>query len=268
MIQSCLTPRQVDQEIGEAIRDSGVPRSELFVTSKFWNNFSSPEAVGIALDKILENMQLDYLDLYLAHWPVSFQPTSLQDLKKAYASSGAAMSDKAIKTKADGNEAVDWEHTSTPIATAAGKKGSFLPTWNAMKALVETGKVRAIGVSNFGIKDLEPILPHANKDDVPISCNQIEVHPWLPNTEVIEFARENGILTSCYSPFAGQKKDGATLIKDETVQKLAKKNGMDVGQLLQSWAVGRGTIPLGKSQTERKLASTISCPYAILKSMS
>ena len=245
-----LTISQVDREIGEAIRDSGIPRSELFVTSKFWNNFNFPEAVEIALNKILTEMQLDYLDLYLAHWPVSFEPTSFGDLKKAVAVPGVSMAEKAIRTNDSGNEVVDWEHTSTPIAEAAGKQGSFVPTWNAMKNLVKTGKVAAIGVSNFGIKDLELIIPHASKEDVPISCNQIEVHPWLPNKEVIEFARKHGIITSCYSPFAGQKKDGSTLINDEIVQKLADKNDMDVGQLLQSWAVGRGTVPLGKSQNE------------------
>ena len=117
-----------------------------------------------------------------------------------------------------------------------------------MKKLVGDGKVRAIGVSNFGIADLKPILPHA--EDVPISCNQIEVHPWLPNSEVISFARDHGTITSCFSPFAGQKKDGSTLVHDPTVRNLANKNDMDVGQLLQSWAVQRGTVPLGKSQNE------------------
>jgi len=101
-----------------------------------------------------------------------------------------------------------------------------------MKELVKNGKTRAIGVSNFSIPALHDIIPYA--EDVPISCNQVEVHPWLPNTELIEFSREHGILTTCYSPFAGQKKDGATLLKDEAVKKLADKNNMDVGQLLQS----------------------------------
>lgn len=111
-----------------------------------------------------------------------------------------------------------------------------------------------MGVSNFSIADLKEILPHAT--DVPISCNQIEVHPWLPNNELIDFMKEHDILATCYSPFAGQKADGATLLKDPAVNKLAEKNGMDVGQLLQSWAVQRGTVPLGKSQTECKLTST------------
>lgn len=92
--------------------------------------------------------------------------------------------------------------------------------------------------------------------DIPISCNQIEVHPWLPQNELIAFGKKNGILTTCYSPFAGQKADGATLLKDEGVQKLAKKNDMDVGQLLQSWHVQRGTVPLGKSSTPCKPSLT------------
>lgn len=201
----------VDREIGEAIHESGIPRSEIFITSKLWNNFFAPEAVEICLDKILHDMQIDYLDLFLAHWPVAFQATSLKDLEKAEAIANTTMAQKGIRTNSDGGELVDWEHTSEPIATAAGHHGSFLPTWNAMKKLVGKKKVSAIGVSNFGIADLKAILPHA-ADDVPISVNQIEGHPWLPNNEVIAFARANGILTSCYSPFAGQKKDGSTLI--------------------------------------------------------
>lgn len=101
-----------------------------------------------------------------------------------------------------------------------------------MKALVKKGKTRAVGLSNFSVTQLKEVLPEAK--DVPISCLQIEVHAWLPQLELLKFCKENGILVSCYSPFAGQKKDGKTLILDETVKKLAEKNGMDVGQMLQS----------------------------------
>lgn len=195
-------------------------------------------------------MQLSYVDLYLLHWPIAFQSTSLQGLKDASAEGGRTFAEKGIATNDKGNEIVDWRYTSAPIAKAAGHpEGSIVPTWQAMTSLVTSGKALAVGVSNFGIQDLQDLLPHVK--EIPISCNQIEVHPWLPNAEVIDFGNQHGILTSCFSPFAGQKKDGATLIKDETVQKLAKKNDMDVGQLLQSWAVQRGTVPLGKSQNTR-----------------
>lgn len=236
----------VDEEIGAAIRDHDVPRSELFICSKLWPNFYHPDAIELGCDKILASMQTDYLDGLLLHWPTAFEPTSQAALKDASAANQASLTTKGMQLTSSGDLVIDWTHTSEPIARAAGHdQGSLVPTWNAMKALVKKGKARAIGVSNFGIADLKALLPHAQ--DVPISFNQVEAHPWFPNTELVEFARAHGILTTCFSPFAGQKADGATLIQDPTVQMLAKKNDMGVGQLLQSWAVQRGTVPLGKS---------------------
>ena len=130
-----------------------------------------------------------------------------------------------------------------------------------MQDLVRTGKALAVGMSNCSVADLEDLIPHTN--DIPISCNQVEVHPWLPNNELIRYAQKHKILITAYSPFAGQQKDGQTLIKNETVKQIATKNGMDVGQTLQSWAVQRGTVPLGKSQTEG-MSSFFILSYASL----
>lgn len=240
----------VDKEVGDAVRDSGIPRSEFFICSKVWNNFFHPDKVELCCDKILTGMGIDYLDCLLLHWPTAWEPISLDGLKDADASNQASITKKGIKTTEDGKIIIDWKHTSEPIARASGHEGSIVPTWNAMKELVKKGKTRSIGVSNFGIADLKAILPHAQ--DIPISLNQVECHPWFPNNELIEFHKKYGIVTSCFSPFAGQKADGRTLIHDPTVQKLAKKNDMDAGQLLQSWAVQRGTVPLGKSGNESK----------------
>ncbi|KIY04127.1 uncharacterized protein Z520_00819 [Fonsecaea multimorphosa CBS 102226] len=215
----CAWMYGVDEEVGAAIRESGIPRSELFITTKFWPHFSAPENVELCLDQCLKRMGLDYVDLFLAHWPVAFKPISRDALENA-------------------------------------DKRSFVPTWQAMQRLVSTGKTRAVGVSNFSISEVKEILPYAQ--EVPISCNQVEVHPWLPNNELIAFMKEHGILVTCYSPFAGQKADGETLLKDPTVKKIAEKNGMDVGQLLQSWAVQRGTVPLGKSQTKARIKSNLA----------
>ena len=242
----------VDREIGAGIRKSSVPRSELFISSKIWPNFYHPAAVEVGCDKILEGMGVEYLDLLLMHWPHAWEPSSLEDLKEADASNAASMQKKGMKMTSDGEFVIDWQHTSEPIAIAGGHpEGSSVPTWNAMKELVKKGKVRAIGVSNFSIKDLEALLPHAQ--DVPISTNQIEAHPWFPNNDLVNFGRKHGIITTCFSPFAGQKADGKTLIQDPTVERLAKKNDMGVGQLLQSWAVQRGTVPLGKSGNKGKV---------------
>jgi glycerol 2-dehydrogenase (NADP+) len=125
-----------------------------------------------------------------------------------------------------------------------------------MQELVRAGKTKTIGLSNFSQAQIEELLPHAK--DIPISCNQVEVHPWLPQNALIAFHAEHKIITTCWSPFAGQAKDGKTLIADPTVVAIAKANGMDVGQVLQSWAVQRGTVPLGKSQTEARIKSNLN----------
>lgn len=247
----------VDQEIGEVVRFHGLPRSEIFICSKLWPNFYHPDAVELGCEKILAGMKISYLDCLLLHWPVAFEATSLEGLRDASASKQASLSKKGMRLTVDGKVIINWEHTSEPIARANGHAtGSIVPTWNAMKALVKRGKVRAIGVSNFGIADLKALLPHAQ--DVPISVNQIEAHPWFPNTELIDFGKRHGIVTTCFSPFAGQKANGSTLIHDPTVRQLAEENGMDVGQLLQSWAVQRGTVPLGKSGVTERIKANFA----------
>ena len=197
-------------------------------------------------------MGLDYVDLYLAHWPSVAKSISREALENARAGPNSGPDEMGMLKEND-KPVIDWEHTVSNIAKRKGKEGSFVPTWNAMKACVKDGKARAIGVSNFSIPEIEELLPHAQ--DIPVSCNQIEVHPWLPQTELINFAKKHGIVISCYSPFAGQKTDGATLLKDQQVTAIAKKHNMDVGQLLQSFAVQRGTIPLGKSATPARIKS-------------
>lgn len=246
----------VDEPVGEAIRECGIPREEIFYTSKAWPNFLHPEDVELCLDKVLKNTGLGYVDLFLVHWPIVWKYPSREGLDKAWSGPKATREDRAFLFEENDKPCVDWKYVSKPIAQKAGYEGSFVPTWKAMQELVKKGKARAIGVSNFSIADVEDLLPHSQ--DIPISCNQIEVHPWLPQNELIEFGKKHGILTSCYSPFAGQKADGKTLLNDPAVMKLAEKNGMDVGQLLQSWAVQRGTVPLGKSATPKRIESNLA----------
>jgi len=220
----------VDREIGQAIREYGIPREEVFISTKIWPNFYHPDKVQLCCDKILKGMGVDYVDCLLLHWPCAFKPTSLEALNNADAHNQADMAGKAMALDEQGDLVIDWQWTSSPIAIAGGyPDGSIVPTWNALKELYRSGKARSIGVSNFGIADLKALLPHAQ--DIPIAVNQVEAHPWFPNHDLVDFCRENGILISCFSPFAGQKADGKTLIHEPTVQRLAKKNDMGVGQL-------------------------------------
>ena len=190
-------------------------------------------------------MGLDYIDLYLAHWPVVLKARS--NITDAKASPNATDAEKAIATTPDGQAIVDWTHCCENIAAANGYKGSFVPTWKSMQRLVSTQKIRAVGVSNLSITQLQEIISAGGS--VPVSCNQVEAHPFFPNTRLLHFMKEERILRVVYCPFAGQKKDGVPLLQDPLVLRLAEKNHMGAGQLLQSWAVQRGTIPLGKSQS-------------------
>lgn len=118
--------RKVDEEVGTAIRESGIPRSEIFVTSKFWPHFGAPENVELCLDQILRNMGLDYVDLFLAHWPVVFKPISRQALEKAVTGPDASNADKGIKEESEsGKPVIDWEHTSNNLATQEGEFVAF-----------------------------------------------------------------------------------------------------------------------------------------------
>ena len=109
---------QADAEIGEAIRESGISRSEIFVTSKFWPHFGAPENVELCLDLILKQMGLDCIDLYLAHWPYAAKPISREALENAKVSAGD-ISDSMMEK--DGHPVIDWEHTSSNLAKHAGK---------------------------------------------------------------------------------------------------------------------------------------------------
>ena len=229
-----------------------MPRHELFITSKFWPQFGAPENVAVCLDLVLSQMGLNYLDLFLAHWPVTFQANAKIAAAKAFPGATPTERGEVVDT-ATGRPIIDWVHTCASVAAAAGEQGSYADTWRALQQLVGTGKVRAVGVSNFSVAQLREVL--AVGGEVPVSCNQIEAHPLLANNELIDFMRSENILAAVYSPFA-PKKTGQSLVQDPVVKRLAAKNDMGEGQLLQSWAVQRGTVPLGKSQTPGKSAST------------
>ncbi|KAG7002086.1 IMP-specific 5'-nucleotidase 1 [Physcia stellaris] len=223
----CAWHYGVDEEVGRAIRDSEIPRNEIFVTSKFWPHFGAPENVEKCLDLCLKNMGLDYIDLFLAHWPVVLKARS--NINDAKAFPGATDAEKAIATATDGQAIVDWAHCCQNIAADNGHKGSFVPTWQSMQRLVGTRKVRAVGVSNFSIAQLQEIISVGGS--VPVSCNQVEAHPYFPNTRLLDFMKEKGILRVVYCPFAGQKKDGVPLLQDPLVLRLSEKNEMAAGQL-------------------------------------
>ncbi|KAL7928109.1 NADP-dependent oxidoreductase domain-containing protein [Trichoderma chlorosporum] len=205
----CAAIYRNEVEVGQGIRASGVPREDIFITGKLWNTKHAPEDVESALDKTLEDIGTDYLDLFLMHWPAAFKSGD----------EWFPLDDQGIFRLSDIDPAV---------------------TYSAMESLLQTGKVRAIGVSNFTIKRLEDLM---SKTKVIPAVNQIEAHPYLQQRQLFDFCQSKGILIEAYSPL-GNNQTGEPRTVDDPL-------------ILYSWGVQRGTVVLPKSITPSRIASNL-----------
>lgn len=214
----CAERYRNEREVGEALHAglaaNGIARESIFVTTKLWNSNHRPERVGQAFDASLERLRLDYLDLYLMHTPFAFKPGEDQDPRDA---AGNVIYDDGV---------------------------TLLDTWQAMEALVDAGRCRAIGLSDIGLEELRPLCEAARIKPASV---QVESHPYLPETELLEFCNEQGIVFLAFAPLGHGIRPGP--LEDPVVLQVASSTGKTPAQVLLAWAVQRGTAVLTTAKT-------------------
>ena len=188
---------------------NGIAREDIFITTKLWNTNHRPERVEPAFEASLERLGIRSLDLYLIHTPFAFQPGDEQDPRDQ-----------------NGNVLYD--------------QGVTLPeTWKAMEGLVERGRVGAIGLSDITLEGLLPIYESARIKPAVI---QVESHPHLPETELLKFCNEKGIVFLAFAPLGHGARPGP--LEDPVITAIATRVGKTPAQVLLAWAVQRGTALL------------------------
>jgi alcohol dehydrogenase (NADP+) len=209
----CAERYRNEREVGEALQAGlaagGIAREDIFVTTKLWNTNHRPERVEPAFEASLKRLGLSYLDLYLIHTPFAFQPGDEQDPRDQ---SGNVIYDRGV---------------------------TLLDTWRAMESLVDRGRCRAIGLSDITLDGLLPVYEAVR---IKPAVVQVESHPYLPETELLEFCKEKGIVFLAFAPLGHGMRPGP--LEDPVILAIAARVGKTPAQVLLAWAVQRGTALL------------------------
>ena len=226
---------RTEREIGEALSEcTDVPREEIFLTSKQWRAYHGYELTKKCLDLSLKRLQTPYLDLWLIHWP-----------------------GPAYNTMSRSNEVMQKSPEGPFVYAKDGHSEADMvdlraQTYRAMEDAVFEGRCRAIGVSNFAVKHLEALRKTARI--WPPAVNQIELHPYNPQKDIVQYCRKHGIVVEAYASLGGQdsgkktwNKLGGKLLDREEIRTIAKKHGKSPSQVLLRWATQQNYAVIPKT---------------------
>ncbi|MDX5424892.1 MAG: aldo/keto reductase [Exiguobacterium sp.] len=192
---------QNEESVGQALREAGISREDVFVTTKLWNEFHGFDEALQAFQDSLDRLGLEYVDLFLIHWPMP-------------------------------------------------RFGKFVETYKALEQLYEEGRVRAIGVSNFEVEHLEQIIQSCS---IVPAVNQVEIHPYLSQKELIAFCKRYDIQIQAWSPLM----KGREALEDDTIVEIANRHGKSPAQVILRWHLQNGVAVIPKSVTPSRIKENI-----------
>ncbi|XP_058388836.1 aldo-keto reductase family 1 member C23-like protein [Diceros bicornis minor] len=220
-----------EKEVGQAIRskieDGTVKREDIFYTSKLWITFLRPDLVQPALENSLKNLQLDYVDLYIIHFPTALKPGV-----------------KLLPEDEQGKVIID--------------AVDLCATWAAMEKCKDAGLTKSIGVSNFNRRQLEKILNKPGLKYKPV-CNQVECHPYLNQSKLLDFCKSKDIVLVVYGALGTQRVKGwvdqssPVLLDDPVLCAMAKRYERTPALIALRYQLQRGVVVLVKSYNEKRI---------------
>lgn len=217
----------------QEVMEEGLDRSELFVTSKLWNNMHGDGDVLLSCAKTLKDLKLDYLDLYLVHWPFPNHHAP------------------GVSVDSRDPNAVPYIHQN------------YMKTWRQMERLVDEGLVRHIGTSNMTIPKLELLLRDAR---IMPAVNEMELHPHFQQPELFRFCLDHDIVPIGYCPVGSPKRPDRDRTESDTVDtedpviiKIAERLNVHPAVVCVKWAVQRGQVPIPFSTNRIHILNNLAC---------